>query len=169
MALPKVCTSEYVRGFTVPEVCLVMVLLAVIGSLGLSMGMESLRGGAFRDDRDVAVAGLRRARSLAIDNVCFGKACAGGGPHGVRFYPKGDANAGRFVIFQGTDYESRDASVDEAVEFEDPEFYIDASSTTDIVFERLSGDAVSRQLISRDNLGRASTISVNGFGRIDWQ
>ena len=166
MALPKAFINN--RGFTLIELSVTMGLLVILGSLGLFMSMDSMRSGAFRDDRDTAVSGLQRARSLAVNNMCFGATCTEGVPHGVRFYPKGDPNESKFVIFQGVDYDHRESSADEIIEYNNRTTYVDDSSIIDIVFDRLSGNAITKSVTLKDNAGHASIIDINSEGRIDW-
>jgi Tfp pilus assembly protein FimT len=159
---------------------IVMGLLATIGSLGLFMSMESLRGGSFRNDRDMAVSALQRARSLAVNNMCAGTVtsdaslclqpnyCCDGKPHGVHFYSRADSNKGKIVIFQGASFSGRDMAADETIEFENKTVYADAAASVDIVFERLNGNASSTTVTIKDGVGRSSDIDVNSEGRIDW-
>ena len=56
-------------GFTFIEILMVMALLAILGGLGLFMSMESMRGGTFRDNRNIIVSSLQRARSMADEPV----------------------------------------------------------------------------------------------------
>lgn len=142
-----------------------MGLLALIGSWGLFSGMETFRGNLFRGDRDMAVASLRRARSLAIDNICLGAGCIDGKSHGVHFDPEEK----RIVIFQGVDFIGRNQAVDEIIKFGDSAVYVDSPFAFDIVFERLSGDSIARAAVLKDDRGHVSTISINSSGRIDWQ
>jgi Tfp pilus assembly protein FimT len=171
MASPKTSTRNLNSGFTLLEMCMVVGLLAITGSLGLFMGMEILRGAAFRNDRDAAVSALQRARSLAVNDMCFGASCTEGKPYGVHF----DPGKKEVVIFQGASY-SEGAATNEAIPFDSKTVGVDASSAVDgnIVFDRLSGDlitfdsATSTSVILTDGLGHNSVIEVNSEGRIDW-
>lgn len=163
MESPKTSINKYNRGFTVPEVMVAIGLLAVIGVLGLFVNMESLRSGSFSNDRDAAVSALRRARSLAVNNVCFGSACTDGKSHGVHFDPENK----QVVIFQGGSYNSSDLT-NEVIPFDDKSVYVDASSSLDVIFDRISGNAATTTIILKDGAGHISTIKTNSEGRIDW-
>jgi len=145
------------------EITIVVCLLAMVGAAGLSIGIDFSKD-SFRSDRDMAVASLQKARSLAINNVCLGSGCVDGKSHGVHFDPA----ARSVVIFQGEDFSGRDQSVDEVIEFGARPVHIEDSSAFDVVFERLSGDSFARSITMDDGRGRYSMISINGLGRIDW-
>ncbi len=150
-------------------------MLAVIAGLSMLVGMNSYRSGSFRNDRDAAVSMLQRARAQSINNVCRGSSCTDGKPHGVRFYPKGNADDDKFIIFQGVNFHDTadDALVDEPAQFSSFTVYVDSSTTDpiDIIFDRLSGNllnAASTSLILKDEAGNTSVIDVNSEGRISW-
>ena len=164
MELPKTCINKRNSGFTVLEVMVVMGLLAAIGSLSLFMGMESFRGGSFRNDRDMVVDSLRRARSMAINSVCSGSGCGDGKSHGVHF----DPDKKGIILFQCDNYDAIDSS-NEAIPFDNKTVYIDASSSVDIIFERLSGNSTTTNVILKDSANHISTIGINSAGRVDWQ
>lgn len=154
-------------GFTFIEVMIVMGLLIAVASLGLFMSMETLRGGSFRNDRASAVSALQRARSLSMNNMCFGPDCDKDKRHGVHFDNSG------MTIFQidwdKAGYENRDDSVDEFVGFDSRSTGVPAENI--IVFEHLSGnlvDATSTSVTITDGMGHESEIDVNIEGRIDW-
>lgn len=141
-----------------------MGLLSIIGSLGLFISMEILRGGSFRNDCDMVVAALWRARSLAVNNMCLGSSCTEGQPHGAHF----DPIKKEVVIFQGGGYNASDP-VNEAIPFDNKTVYVDAFSSIDIIFARVSGNTVTTTIILKDGAGHISTIETNSEGRIDWQ
>lgn len=163
MALLKVCSHNLNRGFTIIELLTVVALMALILGLGLIVSMDSLRGFSFRNDRDAVVAALQRARARAINNVCLGNACVDGKAHGVYF------DAGRIVLFQGSDYSSRDEVVDEIIKFESAATTINNSPPNGIVFEQLSGNVNSAVSIEmRGGDWRGATIEINAAGRINY-
>ncbi|OGG91506.1 hypothetical protein A3H16_03425 [Candidatus Kaiserbacteria bacterium RIFCSPLOWO2_12_FULL_53_8] len=90
---------------------IVMALVTIVGAFGLLLGTDSYRGYSFHSDHDILVAALQHARSQAIGNVCLGEGCTHGMPHGVFI----DAAHNRYVIFQGTNYATRDGEVDAAL------------------------------------------------------
>lgn len=157
--------DDTARGFTLIELLIVVGILAIIGSFSLVFSLDSYRGYTFRNDRDLLVATLQRARNQAINNVCFGLLCSEGKSHGVHI------NGTQFVVFQtDTDYGGRDILVDELIEATGGETAV--TGATDIVFERLSGKAtvnpVGETLVVRDSSGHVSTIEFNSQGQIRW-
>lgn len=152
------------QGFSLLEVLLVMSLLGIVAGTGLFMSMESLRGYAFRNEREMIVSVLQKARSQALSNLCLG-ACPleAGRPHGVYF-----GAAGEYIIFQGDDYNSRDQSADEIIAANSALSY-DAASARQVTFAQLSGSVVSPGAVKiSDSAGRSASIAINGAGQIDW-
>lgn len=152
------------KGFTLIEMVIVLALITIVGGLGLYFGLDSLRGYSFHSDRDVLVSVLQHARSEAISNICRGENCTDGKPHGVYIRPTEHQNS--YVIFQGTDYASRDADYD---------IVIDSSSSTsfsginEIVFDRLSGNTTTTGDINlTDDRNHTSIISISSQGQILW-
>lgn len=171
LKFPANPSRRFSAGFTVLEIMMVMALLMILSSLGLFMSMESLRGGSFRNDRAAVISALQRARSLAVNNMCFGgsSTCNDGKPHGVYFNP----GAGGVTIFQidagKTDFNDRDEDADETINFDSR--MTDALEEKTIIFERLSGNsanATTTVVTITDGIGHTSEITVNSEGRIDW-
>ena len=154
-------------GFTFIEILVVMGMLAILAALGLFMSMESMRGGAFRDNRNIIVSSLQRARSLAVNNICVG-GCTEGVAHGVHF------ETTSVVIFQGQNYDPA-APTNEPVPLSSNAITIDVTGAAggNIIFDNLSGNlipetATSTSIIVKDNAGHISEIEVNSEGRINW-
>lgn len=157
------------RGFTLLEIIVVMALLVIVAGFGLIVSMDDYRGFNFRNERDVVAGVLQKARSQAINNMCFphgGGDCTDGKPHGAYF-----GTPGEYVIFQGSSYASRDQDADEVIEVKNA-----AASVTgfdEVVFSRLSGDADTSPsgtdtLTVVDDRGRTSVFTVEASGRIWW-
>lgn len=161
--------SRRARGFTLLEIIVVIALTAFIAGFALIVSLDDYRGFGFRNERDVVVAVLQKARSQAVNNMCFERgsiSCTDGKPHGAYF-----GNDGEYVIFQGASYASRDADADEIIDAKDGGTGV--SGFTEVVFERLSGDASTnpsgiRTLTVTDESGRASVFTVEASGRIWW-
>jgi hypothetical protein len=139
-------------------------MLAIVGSFSVLVSIESFRGSTFRNDRDIIVAALEKARSQAVNNMCLGAACTGGVSHGVDI----DIAAGTYTIFQGASYLARDAAYDEVIPARAGGIILGAGSVTDVVFTPLSGNTTSGTVSLIDVTGRTSTISLDGEGRIAW-
>ncbi len=163
MASPKICTD---RGFTLIEILVVMGMLAIVGGFGLIVSMDSFRNYSFKDERDVIVSALQKARSQSINNMCFGSNCSDGKPHGVKILP------GQYVIFQGPDYIDRDSAVDTVIK----SVYAPTVVTgfSEVVFSPLSGNAStsppgSWTVSASDSAGsEGSVITVGPEGEIRW-
>lgn len=154
------------RGFTLLEILIVIALLAIVAGFGLIVSMDDYRGFNFRNERDVVAGVLQKARSQAVNNMCFphgGGDCSDGKPHGAYF-----GTDGQYVIFQGPSYASRDEDADEVIEVGAP---VDVSGFSEVVFSRLSGDAATTggtTLTVTDDRGRTSVFTVEPSGRIWW-
>lgn len=153
-------------GFTLLEVLVVMGLIIMVAGFGLVVSFESYRGYNFRSERDTIVSVLQKARSQAINNMCFGAGCTNGKPHGVYF-----GTIGKYIIFQGTSYATRDTAVDETINAANASASI--SGIQSVVFSTLSGDAVTvpaspATLTVIDTGAHTSTITVDASGRIWW-
>lgn len=151
-------------GFTLIEILVVMGMIAIIASLGLFMSIGSFQGSNFRNERSNILSALYKARNQAMNNVCFGT-CSGGAPHGVHF------ETSKFTIFQGVDWTSRTASVDEITEISPN---IITTGLTDVVFAQLSGNTSVTPIgvwdltVTDTSTNQTSTITFNPEGQITW-
>lgn len=158
MVLVRACIRSH--GFTLIEILVVLGLIAVLLSLGLTMNMNTFKDYLFRNDKNSVIVALQKARSQAINNLCVGPDCGSGLPHGVHF------EKGFFTIFQGQIY-SDDDPANERSDFDYGEFYV--SGLTNVVFSELTADVTQPgELLLNDNSGRVSKITVNSQGGISW-
>lgn len=150
------------KGFTLLEVLIILGLIAVVGALGLIISLDDYRAFHMHNERDMVVAVLQKARSQAINNMCFGSGCTDGKSHGVYF-----DHAGHYVIFQGASYGARDTAIDESIDAKDDAALITGSS--EIVFAPLTGNVATTLTVTvTDVSGRISVITVEPEGRIWW-
>ena len=133
-------------------------MLAIVGSFGLFLSMESFQHTLFRNDRDLLIDALYKARSQSINNMCFGT-CTGGQPHGVHI-----TSGVSYTVFQGLSYTASDPLNE--VTKANPGTTVTGS--TDIVFDRLSGGTAPATLTISDSSGHTSTITVRAEGGIGW-
>lgn len=155
-------------GFTLIEIVIVMALVAMVSGFGLIASMETYRGYSFRTERDTLIATLQKARSEAINNMCFGASCTGGEPHGVHIASH------RYVLFQGGSYTTRNSTLDEII---DARYFGIATATpsfTDVVFSRLAGTTTPNphgvmaiSLIDTEGTD-SSVVTINPEGQITW-
>ncbi len=156
------------RGFTLLEIIVVMALIVIVAAFGLIVSFDDYRGFNFRNERDVVAAVLQKARSQAVNNMCFSYGtidCHDGKPHGAYF-----GTPGQYVIFQGTSYAARDTEADEIIEVKNAA--VNLTGFDEVVFSRLSGDASvspsGQTLTVIDDRGRTSVFTVESSGRIWW-
>jgi prepilin-type N-terminal cleavage/methylation domain-containing protein len=149
------------NGFTLIEMTIVMGLLAIVGSMSMVVNMDMYRGYMFRNEQNVLISVLEKARSQSVNNICLGSTCTDGQPHGVKILP------GKYVIFQGADYDSREAAADEEINAASSMDF-SGSSISEVVFQQLSGDVSAPGEIKISNNIRTVTISINNEGQIDY-
>lgn len=147
-------------GFTLIEILTVMTMLSLIAGLALVMNIDDLRSYLFRDERNVLVTVLQKARSQAVNNICLGASCTDGQMHGVHIEP------GSYVVFQGATYNAA-AATNQA--FEANTAMSITPTTADVVFAQLSGRvAADWNAVVQDQFGHSTTVHVNTEGRIDY-
>ncbi len=150
------------KGFTLLEVLIILGLISVVGALGLIISLDDYRAFHMHNERDMVVAVLHKARSQAINNMCFGAGCTDGKPHGVYF-----GHAGNYIIYQGTSYAARDTSVDEVIEAKDDAATVTGAS--DVTFAPLTGNVTATRTVTvTDISGRVSAITIEPEGRVWW-
>lgn len=151
------------KGFTLLEILIVMGLVLMVVGLGLIVSFDDYRGFAFRNERDIVVNVIQKARSQAIHNMCFGASCTDGTPHGVYF-----GAPGAYIIFQGATYATRDTAVDEVIPARDKAAVM--SGMQSVVFNQLRADAATTggATLTVTQFERSSVITVDPEGRIWW-
>ncbi len=149
-------------GFTLIEILVVISIFATLGTISLIVSLDTYRGYMFRNERDLIIVSLTKARNQSMNNICIG-ACTAGKPHGVEFLPD------KLVVFQGVNYAARDVSVDEII----PRQYNNLSSIpgspSEVEFAQLSGDVAAPGWIAiTDGKAHVSTTTISAEGRITW-
>jgi len=160
MASHKTSLHTDSRGLTLLEIIIAMAFIALIGSFGLIVGLDSYRSHSFYAERDLFITSLHRARALAMANICTGASCTEGLPHGVHIQPD------KFVIFQGNVFNPADP-----INVEIGRSGAVTSSTTnpDVVFKQLSGDVTFPNNIDLyDQAGHSSSVTIESEGQITW-
>lgn len=166
MASRKISTvKKSAGGFTLIELLIVVGLLLLIGTITLVASFDGYRQYSFRNDRDLVIATLQRARNQAMNSVCKGVGCTEGKSYGIK------VESGQLTLFQtDTDYQGRDFLLDETI-------VLGSSDTTlsgleSVVFERLSGKTAlspsDASLLMSGSSNRRSLIEFNTQGRIMW-
>lgn len=142
------------RGFTLLEILIVMAIAMLLLALGLPVGVDTYKSYVRRNERDVIVSVLARARSRSINNMYEL-------PHGVCFDGKS------YVLFRGS-YISG-ASTNESVNANTniPVSGLPSCSSGAIVFSQLSGTTTGAT-ISVIQDGITSTIEISQAGRLNY-
>jgi Tfp pilus assembly protein FimT len=150
------------KGFTLLEALIVLALLITCAALGLFISFSGYRESETRDEREIIVAVLEKARSQAMANLCISSACSGGSAHGVSF-----SDAGRYVIFEGDEYAARHEDVDELIEARDAAVVL--SGCNEVDFAARTGDAIctgGSGIRVTDGTGTVWNILLSEYGRI---
>jgi prepilin-type N-terminal cleavage/methylation domain-containing protein len=148
------------QGFSLIELLTVIGLLSLIAGFALIMNLDDYRSFQFRDERNVLVTLLQKARSQAVNNVCLGVGCTDGQPHGVHI------ESGKYVIFQGSVY-NPSSSTNQS--FDANNTMTTTVSSPEVVFGQLSGQVAADWTITLQNqFGKTVSIQINKEGRIDY-
>ena len=146
-------------GFTLIEIIVVIGMLALVGSFGLLISMESYRGSTFRADRALLISLLQHARSDALNSVCRG-ACIGNdaAAHGVHI------EGASYTVFQGATY-AAGGPLNQAFEASPA---VTRSGLVDVVFAPLTGDSLTTGTITLTGEGHTSDVIIGAEGQITW-
>jgi prepilin-type N-terminal cleavage/methylation domain-containing protein len=147
-------TSNH-KGFTLIEVLIVIGIMAIIAGFGMWVSHDVFRGTAFRNERDIVVSVLSKARSNSMNNLNQTS-------HGVYI------NSSSYILFQGSTYDPADPKNIEVKASAN----ISNSGPVSIVFDQITGNVpaangteISIALNSDNNSG---IIKINQEGRINW-
>ncbi len=170
-------TKQSRFGFTLIEILLVVAFFALIGGMALIGSLDSYRSFSFHNERDTLIPLFFKARNQAATGMCMGGGCTGGKPHGVYF-----GTPHSYTLFQGANYTTRDAVVDEVFTAGNLDVAIThPSGLQEIVFAPLSATtsgfgAGSAPILGTttwtltiwDSAGHTSDVNFNSEGRIWW-
>jgi prepilin-type N-terminal cleavage/methylation domain-containing protein len=151
------------NGFTLLEVLVVISILILLLSLGLFASFDAYRSSLRRSEREVLVSALQKARSQAINNICFNGICT---PHGVCY----DQSNHAYIIFPAP--YSAGAPTNESI-VGNPSVTVSSTpsflcgSGSGIVFSQLSG-TTSSYTISVTQSSSTNIVTTNAEGLIDW-
>lgn len=139
-----------IEGFTFIEILIAVAILAIIFAAGVPVTVNFYLNYQLAAEEELLSAVLERARNLSMVNY-------NQSPHGVYI------DTDKFIVFQGDNYETRDANQDE--EFSRSKA-IAISGLNELIFEVLSGRTASTTLTLtvRDF---TKTININEEGRIE--
>ena len=161
--------KNQISGISLIEVIIVVAIMLMILTFGLSAAGDSRQGNTFRASRDLLISALQHARSQAINNICLGATCANGKPHGVHIGIDSDRKMTGYVIFQGMSYDPAD-SLNTSINISgntSRNISLAIGSDTDIYFEQLSGNSISALMKLSSGIEN-SIININPEGAIKW-
>lgn len=160
--------KSLIKGFTLIEIIISITILAAIGVASIAYLGGYRRSVSVDSEAEKITAYLRQAQNKAMS----GEAVSGQDPTnwGVHFVNPASGTA-YYAIFRGSSY-SADVSdetiyLSQQVQFSDPA----ASSTKDIVFQRITGRPTATTTIILRSVANANltrTISVNSLGQASY-
>ncbi len=141
-------------GFTLLEILLSVVLMGVVAMLSVPVYQHYQVRNDLHIAADTWAQSLRRAQGLS-------RAMSHDTTWGVY------TSSGSLVLFQGTDYASRDTDYDE--EFAIASSLV-ASGDTEIIFEQLTGapSGGSASTTFTSVTGQTKTVTVNSVGMVEY-
>lgn len=145
--------KSFPLGFTVLELVLVFAIVGVLAGIGIPIGIDGYRSYLLTAETKNAIAFLRRTQNLALTNrnqSSFGLSIL----------------SNQYVLFQGASYASRNPAYDEA--YPRGSNITITGSTTEIVFEALSGKSNVSTTMTFSNGYNVQTIGINNQGTIFW-
>ncbi len=150
--------TNFLTGFTLIEIIIVVGLLAVVVSFGMTMSMSSIARSNTIAERDLYVSLLTAARARAIANVDESA-------HGVYI----DTTNSEYVTYSGTSYSSSNPTNISVPMVSSADFdFTDGSD--DVSFAplsiRVSGSQTGTTTIT--TASQEYAVNVNALGRIDW-
>lgn len=149
MRLLKYCDNA---GFTLLEVIVTVVILAVVASIGLFVGADFYKSYVLASERDSLVSILRKARAGAMNNFLEL-------PQGVFI------DQDKFTIFKGLSYAGRNSQYDEIIfRFR----AVDISGPAEVVFQPIRGTSGVSGTITLSDGVKNVAIEINDEGRISW-
>ncbi len=143
-------TIETMRGFSLLEALLIAGIIGVLAAAIAPFTFPSSARDELAASAESLVAALRQAQlsSLAVTHAST---------HGVHL------EAGRFVLFEGANYASRNPAFDLITTL--PPGVTLTSALTDIVFDKFTGKTNAAGTITLSTAGASRLITINSLGR----
>jgi len=141
------------------ETLIVVGMLALFASVTMVVGVHAFNRSSVKDDRDLLVGVLQKARSEAMHGICTSEGCIGPTAHGVHITDTA------VVLFEGTTYNTANSS--------NRAFYVQSASTHfstsgDIIFAAGNADTASSSVTVRSGAEVVSIVAVGALGQISW-
>ena len=139
-------------GFTIVELLIVIGLLGVVISMGLTVNIDFYSREVRSSEHITLVSLLHRARSNAMNNVNFSN-------HGVHIEDHA------YTTFSATPYDANNPN-NQTING-NPNFII--SGLDEVIFEKVSGNTENAgTIIIEDTNGIEKIITIHANGLIDW-
>jgi len=137
------------------ETIITLGIIFILIGLGMFFSFGFYESYLLETEKNVLASLLRKARAQSLNNLNRAK-------HGVYL----DFPAGRYVVFEGSDYLSRDQALDEVI-FQGSKT-IQLSGSQELVFDQLTGNLPQDKEIFLANKNQTITIVVNQQGGINY-
>ena len=157
MELPSILRQNKSQGFTLVELIITLGILATVFAFGLFISFDFYKNYSFHSEKSTIVSVLQKARGQALNNINQSK-------HGVHFE---NTPGLKYIIFEGDTF---DADADSNIVI-NASYNISITSPPlpfDVIFEQLTGNSADQTITVGDGV-KSYDISINSFGRIDWQ
>lgn len=170
MESPNILTQDKERGFTFVEILIVMVIMAIIVSLGLIVSIDFYKSYSFRSERNIIASILQKARSQSLNNINQTR-------HGVHFE---DSSGLKYILFECPAITPNCASYDPIypqIEMASSWGSSISNLPIDVIFNQIDGNLVDSNCSSNPSTVKDITvtyestsynISINCEGRINW-
>ncbi len=149
------------QGLTLFEAVISISIITLLATLTFGVDIDTFEHYSFYDERDRVVALLMRARSDAMNGVCYGSSCTEAVSHGVHF------EGSRATLFQGNVFNPNDVQN----EVHTLRALVSVGGLNEALFH-YSGDASTTpkdaDLVMSDGSGNVSAISITSVGRVSW-
>ncbi len=145
------------QGFTLIELLIVIAIFAILASMALFFSMDFYRTYSSNSEEITLVSALSKARAQSVANINRNE-------HGVRVEPSG------YTIFEGPSpltWNNRITASDQVLTINSA---TKPSSSTDIVFARVTGNATCTAgcAINLSGDGVTKSLTINAEGAILW-
>ena len=143
------------KGFTLVETLVAMGIIFILIGLGMFFSFGFYQSYLLETEKNIVASLLRKARGQSLANL-------GQTKHGVYL----DFAGGRYIVFEGNDYASRNQDLDEVI-FQGSKT-VQLSGAAEIVFETLTGSLTENKEITIADSRQAITVVINQQGGINY-
>lgn len=139
-------------GFTQIELLVVIAIMIILASIGAVVGFDTIGRSTVASERDLVVTLLSSVRAKALANI--------------NELPQGlIIETDKITLFEGNSYAASNPLSRKVIK-RNPNIVI--SGLKEVVFDQLSGQALSGGIITFSSPNESATITLNNAGQIDW-